>query len=104
VVGVTGGVAVFFFLGIAAAVRAQHGPPAMGVETTAGKVGAVRQALSPAGIVHLKGEDWTAFASDGGTVPPGTAVRVVGTAGLKLFAEVIEPGQPAQPAKQGPAS
>jgi membrane-bound serine protease (ClpP class) len=84
IVATTAGVAVSFLLGLSAAVKAQFAPPAMGRQTLIGQTGVVRQALSPAGIVHVAGEEWSAVAQDGESLPVGTAVRVLGVDGLRL--------------------
>jgi len=87
IIGTTVGVGAFFFLGIAAAVRAQFRPVAMGRETLVGKTGVVRQPLQPGGIVHIEGEEWTAETATGEVLPSGTPVRVVGVDGLRLLVE-----------------
>ena len=87
IIGTTVGVGAFFFLGIAAAVRAQFRPVAMGRETLVGKTGVVRQPLQPGGIVHIEGEEWTAETATGEVLPSGTPVRVVSVDGLRLLVE-----------------
>lgn len=90
IVGTTGGVATFFFLGLAAAVRAQFRPAALGAETLVGQTGTVKQDLRPDGIVHLGGEEWTAISATGAELPAGTRVRVVSVNGLTLQVEEME--------------
>jgi membrane-bound serine protease (ClpP class) len=89
VLATTVGVTAFFLLGLAAAVRAHFVPVAMGRETMIGKVGTVRRPLTPTGIVHLEGEEWSALLADGDELPAGTAVRVVGADGLTLRVERV---------------
>lgn len=89
IVGTTAGVGVFFFMGVAAAVRAQFHPVAMGRETLVGKTGVVRQPLQPDGIVRVEGEEWTAEAVTDEALPSGTPVRVVSVEGLRLLVEKI---------------
>ncbi len=94
IVAATGGVAAFFLLAVSAAVKAQFRPVAMGQSTLIGKIGTVKSPLSPDGIVHVEGEEWTAVSATGETLPTGTAVRVVGVQGLRLqVAPVEERGQ-----------
>jgi membrane-bound serine protease (ClpP class) len=84
----TVGVGAFFILGAAAGLAAQSRPVAVGRETLVGKVGVVRRALNPEGIVHVEGEEWSARPAsrfDGHTViPVGAQVRVVSSEGLLL--------------------
>jgi membrane-bound serine protease (ClpP class) len=87
IVGTTVGVGAFFVLGLSAAIRAQFIPLAMGRQTLVGKMGTVRQTLSPSGIVHLNGEEWSAVSADGSAIPTGTQVRVVAADGLTLRVE-----------------
>lgn len=85
----TAGVGGFFLLGVAAALRARRAPLAVGRETVIGKVGTVRRALDPAGIVHIEGEDWSAVAAGGSAVPAGATVRVLRAEGLTLEVETL---------------
>lgn len=87
IVGTTIVVGLFFGLGIAAAVRAQLRPVAMGRETIIGKTGVVRQPLDPSGIVNIEGEEWTAETATGESFPVGATVRVTGVDGLRLQVE-----------------
>ncbi len=77
IVGTTGGVAAFFLLGLAAAVRAQFRPAAMGPKTLLGKTGSVKTGAEPQGIVHVEGEEWSAVSATGVHLPAGAAVRVI---------------------------
>jgi membrane-bound serine protease (ClpP class) len=70
----TAGVAGFFMLGVAVALRSRNAPIAVGRETVIGRTGVVRQDLSPEGIVHIDGEDWSARAADDCSIPAGTRV------------------------------
>lgn len=90
ILGTTLGMAVFFMAGAAVGLRAQNQPVAVGRETLLGKVGTVRQALRPEGIVHLEGEEYTALSTLGDEIGEGAAVRVVGVDGLKLQVEPID--------------
>lgn len=89
ILGTTSGVAVFFLLGLSAAVRAHLRPVAMGQQTIVGQVGTVRQALRPTGIVHVQGEEWSAVSAGGGEIPVGAAVEVVRVEGLTLVVQSV---------------
>jgi membrane-bound serine protease (ClpP class) len=91
IITTTLGVGAFFILGIAAAFRAQFRPLAVGRETLIGKTGVARDTLSPGGIVHIQGEEWSADAATGEEIPAGTRVRVVGFDGLRVQVEAITP-------------
>lgn len=90
IAGATGGVAAFFLLGLTAAVRAHLRPAAMGRVTLLGKAGSVKTALTPQGIVHVEGEEWSAASATGAHLPAGTPVRVVGIEGLTLRVVPLE--------------
>jgi membrane-bound serine protease (ClpP class) len=75
--------AALFFVVVTLAVRARNLPVATGVESLVGKVGEVRSALNPAGMVYVAGEMWSAV-SEAGSVEAGTPVEVVGVNGLRL--------------------
>lgn len=92
IVGVTGGVGAFFFLGLAAAVKAQFRPVAMGAETLVGETGVTRQDLDPLGIVHVRGEEWSALSATGATIPAGTPIRVLSVDGLTLRVQAAGQG------------
>ncbi len=83
-VGTTGGVAAFFFLAIAAVVKSRTAPVAVGRRILIGKIGTVREALGPRGIVHAEGETWSAV-SVAGTIPVGAQVQIVDVRGLTLY-------------------
>lgn len=66
---------------------------AVGHRVAAGEVGVVRRPLDPTGSVYVAREEWSARTVDGGSLPRGTAVRVVSADGLTLV--VIADGAPA---------
>lgn len=72
-----------FFGLVLLAMRARTLPVMMGPQLMLGKVGVVRQPLSPKGIVQLAGEEWTA-ETEGETLEPGQEVQVVGVQGVRL--------------------
>ena len=63
--------------------RGQRRRPATGAGTLPGRIGEVRQALGPRGIVFLAGELWTA-RSGGEAIAAGTAVLVTAVDGITL--------------------
>jgi membrane-bound serine protease (ClpP class) len=87
----------FFLLVVRAVVAARRLPvPApVGMDALVGEVGVALGPLEPRGEVRVAHERWSAEAARG-TIPAGTAVRVVARKGLKL---IVEPGPslPRQP-------
>ncbi len=101
IVGATGGVGAFFFLGLAAAVKAQFRPVAVGTETLVGQTGVVKQDLAPQGIVHVRGEEWSAVSAIGATLPAGTPIRVLSVDGLTLRVQAEGQGTEGMQGTQG---
>jgi membrane-bound serine protease (ClpP class) len=66
----------FVVFAVAKALAARRRPASTGREELVGELGHVREALSPEGLVFVHGEIWRARASDGGSLPAGTPVRV----------------------------
>lgn len=89
VVGVAISVAGFFFFVVRAALKARKHLPSAGMEALVGMRGTVTSDVDPQGLVHARGEDWTA-RSRGGRITAGTEVRVVGIEGLTLEVEPVE--------------
>jgi len=85
----------FFLLVVRAVVDARRLPAPAGMDALVGAVGVALGPLEPRGEVRVAHERWSAEAARG-TIPAGTAVRVVGREGLKL---IVEPGPslPRQP-------
>jgi len=87
----------FFLLVVRAIVEARRlpAPAAAGMDALVGEVGVALGPLAPRGEVRVAHERWSAEAARG-TIPAGTAVRVVARKGLKL---IVEPGPslPRQP-------
>lgn len=85
VVGVglaTGGL---LFVAVGFAVRAQRRPVTVGDRALIGRVGEARTPLSPAGMVQVAGELWSAeLAPEAGPVSAGDRVEVVAVDGLRL--------------------
>lgn len=68
---------------------ARRRPVAAGGESLIGRVGTVREALSPNGLVFVDGALWQA-SSVSGRLEPGGQVRVVGLDGLHLKVEALK--------------
>lgn len=67
--------------------RTQRRTPTTGKTGLIGQVGEVRTQLSPAGMVYVEGELWSAVAMglpEGETIPKGAHVEVMGVEGLHL--------------------
>lgn len=68
-------------------VRTQRRIPSTGKTGLIGQVGEARTPLSPAGLVYVEGELWSAMATgllEGETIPEGEHVEVTGVEGLNL--------------------
>lgn len=68
-------------------VRTQRRIPSTGKTGLIGQVGEARTPLSPAGLVYVEGELWSAMATgllEGETIPKGEHVEVTGVEGLNL--------------------
>ncbi len=86
IIGVSVASGLMFFAAMMFAVRAQHTPVRMGVESLAGRVGIARSDLRPTGLVQLGGEQWSAELAPGEEpLEKGTRVQVVSVQGLKLI-------------------
>ncbi|MGH2726595.1 MAG: NfeD family protein [Actinomycetota bacterium] len=99
-VGVSIGLGAFFFFVVRAAIKTRKHALAMGHETIVGMTGTVRVALDPKGIVHARGEQWTARSASG-DIPVGAQVRVKEIEGLTLVVEPAGAGSEAQPTEEG---
>lgn len=85
------GSGALFFAVMMFAVRAQHTPVRMGLESMTGRVGVARSNLEPNGLVQVGGEQWSAELSPGeNPVARGERVEVVGTQGLKLIVRKLK--------------
>lgn len=99
-VGVALALGGFFFFILRAALATRRQVPVAGQESLVGIVGTVRVALDPKGVVHARGEQWTARTT-GDPIAVGTAVRVTGIEGLTLEVEPIAAGFEAHPTEEG---
>jgi membrane protein implicated in regulation of membrane protease activity len=52
-----------------------------------GSIGMAKTDLTPSGVVHVAGEQWTARSTDGATIADDQVIRVVGQDGLTLIVE-----------------
>jgi len=78
-----GAMTAFFLFILGAAVRGRRYPVLSGAESMIGATGTARTDLTPSGMAHVKGEDWTAEAQ-GGSIKKGDAIQVVQVEGLRL--------------------
>ena len=99
-IGVSLSLGGFFFFIVRAALKTRRLLPTGGQESLVGMVGIVRVPLNPTGIVHARGEEWTARAR-GQAIPPGTNVRVTGIEGLTLEVEPVQAGSETQASEEG---
>ena len=99
-IGVSIGLGGFFFFVVRAALKTRKQLPASGQESLIGMTGTVRVPLDPHGVVHARGEEWTARSTTGPVVA-GTAVRVTGIEGLTLVVEPVGTGSETQPSEEG---
>jgi len=81
VVGLT---AIFFGVALRTALRPL--PVASGASLLLGAVGVAKTDITPRGIAHVAGEDWT-VVSEGGDIPRGGAVRVKRVDSVRLIVE-----------------
>jgi len=78
-------VGVFFAVVLRKVLRVRRMPPAQGVETIVGRIGAVIGAgLNPNGIVRVSSEEWRATSADDSAIPAGAPIRVTRIDGLVL--------------------
>src|SRR5437762_544802 len=87
VVGLT---AIFFGVALRTALRPL--PIASGASLLLGAVGVAKTDVTPRGIAHVAGEDWT-VVSEGGDIPKGGPVRVKRVDGVRL---IVEPARGAE--------
>ena len=81
---------LFFGFVVSKAFALRHMPPPLGVHEVIGREGVVLgRGLDPEGVVRVAAEEWRAVAP-GGSIPPGTKVRVTRLDGLVLTVEPLE--------------
>jgi membrane-bound serine protease (ClpP class) len=82
--------ALFFGFVVSKAFAMRHMPPPLGAHEVVGREGVVLGGgLDPEGVVRVAAEEWRAI-SPGGSVAPGTKVRVTRLDGLVLTVEPLE--------------
>ncbi len=85
VVGTSVVTGLIFFGVMLLAVRAQHAPVRMGMESMIGKSGTARSEISPLGQVQVGAELWTAEIIEGEeSISAGERVEVISIEGLRL--------------------
>jgi membrane-bound serine protease (ClpP class) len=80
--------ALFFLFVVGLGIKAQRRKVVTGIEGLAGDIGEVMEALSPIGIIKVRGEIWNA-ESLSGTINKGEKVKIKEMKNLKLFVEKI---------------
>jgi membrane-bound serine protease (ClpP class) len=77
--------AALFLVVLTFAIRAQRRPHAVGAEALIGRIGTVREALTPMGTILVAGELWSAEAEEiEGGITAGMRVEVTRVEGLRL--------------------
>jgi membrane-bound serine protease (ClpP class) len=99
-VGVSVALGAFFFFVLRAALKTRKQLPTAGQESIIGMIGTVRIALDPQGMIHARGEEWTA-RTRGAAIPAGAAVRVTGIDGLTLEVEPAGAGSEIEVTEEG---
>jgi membrane-bound serine protease (ClpP class) len=85
VIGLALFTAAGFFVMMTFVIRAHRRPVEVGREALVGRMGEVRSALDPSGMVHVAGELWSAEVEPGTpAIGRGERVEVVGVTGLRL--------------------
>ena len=100
VVGMSIAMGLFFFLIVRAVVTSRKTPSVMHQVSLVGSVGTVRVALDPRGIVHVRGEQWSARTT-GEPLAAGRVVRVKSIEGLTLEVEPAEAGSEIEVTEEG---
>lgn len=88
IISTTIATALFFFLLVALAVKAQKTRPVTGAEGLIGEEGETLARLAPTGMVRVHGEIWNANAT-GGPIEQGQKVRVTAVRNLTLYVEPV---------------
>ncbi len=83
ILGAVGFTALFFIFAIGMGVKAQQRKPTTGLEGMLGEAGLAQTDLSPDGTVRVRGELWSAIASEG-TIGRGDKVVITAVEGLRL--------------------
>ena len=90
----------FFFFIVRAALKTRKQLPSTGQESLIGTTATVRVALDPLGIVHARGEEWSARTLDA-PIAVGEVVRVKSMEGLTLEVEPAGAGSETAASEEG---
>ena len=90
---IVAGFAAFFVVGMRYVVKGRKKPPATGGEELLGMDAITVKELDPTGQVRIRGEIWTARATDA-TIPAKTEVEVIDRKGLVLLVREREKQEP----------
>ena len=88
IISTTVATALFFFVLIGLAVKAQRAKPVTGIEGIIGEIGEALAKLDPSGMVRVHGELWKA-ESVSGHISQGQKVRVTAIKNLTLYVEQV---------------
>ena len=86
------GTAAFMLTGMPAMVRTRFSTPTIGREWMIGELGDAQTALSPDGVVRVRGALWRARANQATSIAANEPIRVVEVTGLMLEIEPLEGG------------
>ena len=93
VIGAGVATAGIFLLVLTVAIRAQNQEISVGSETIIGKVGRARTDISPKGMIHVRGELWSAkLHKNSNQIVKGDRAEVVDVEGLRVIVRSIENG------------
>jgi membrane-bound serine protease (ClpP class) len=82
IAGITGVIALFFFVILRAALSSRRLPAVMGAQTYIGAHGVAVTDIQPQGTVHVRSEQWTAESEE--PIVRGDKIVVVGVDGLRV--------------------
>lgn len=99
-IGISIAMGAFFFLIVRAVVTSRRTPAVSGAAPLIGSIATVRVALDPRGIVHTRGEEWSALTL-GAPIAAGEVVRVKRIEGLTLEVEPVETGSETPASEEG---
>lgn len=92
IAAVTVMVVLFMVNGMPTMVRTRFATPTIGREAMIGELGEAREAISPEGVVIVKGAPWRARTNRATPIPAGGPIRVIAIDGLLLEVEPLEGG------------
>jgi membrane-bound serine protease (ClpP class) len=92
IAAVTVMVVLFMVNGMPTMVRTRFATPTIGREAMIGELGEAREAISPEGVVIVRGAPWRARTNRATPIDAGGSIRVVAIDGLLLEVEPLEGG------------